>query len=251
MTYIHTEDVHNKKAAREIIPVLIAMIDPKSVIDIGCGIGTWLSVFEENGIDDLLGVDGSYVNRDLLKINQSKFISHDLNNLIQDPIFLPRKFDLAICLEVAEHLSESNADIFIQNLTCLSNIVVFSAAIIHQGGQGHINEQNPIYWQDKFRKNDFELFDSLRWKFWTNDNVDWWYKQNIFIGVKNGVDLPIDKISSLNSVVHPELYNSRIYQLDRIDTNLKKSSSSDISSMVAFKILMRSLKRDITRLIKK
>ena len=78
MSYIHTEDVHNKQAAREIIPSILSIVAPKSVIDIGCGIGTWLSVFEEHGIDDIVGIDGNYVNKDLLKINSSKFIAHNL-----------------------------------------------------------------------------------------------------------------------------------------------------------------------------
>ena len=152
-----------------------------------------------------------------------------------------------MCLEVAEHLDESNADILIRTLTELSNVVIFSAAITNQGGQGHINEQSPIYWQKKFRGNDFELFDSLRWKFWSSINVDWWYKQNIFIGVKNGVDLPMEKTNCLLPVIHPELYNERIKQLERIDPILKEASNTNISTSVAFKIFIRSLKRDFTK----
>jgi SAM-dependent methyltransferase len=247
MSYIHTEDVHNKKAAREIVPCLISIVSPKSVVDVGCGIGTWLSVFEENNIDDILGIDGNYVNKELMKIDLSKFIALNLNNLEKETISVSRKFDLAICLEVAEHLEASSADILIRKLTELSNVVVFSAAVPNQGGQGHINEQSPSYWQEKFRQNNFELFDSLRWKFWSNVNVDWWYKQNIFIGVKKGVELPIDKVDCLVQVIHPELYNARINQLERIDSRLKETPSNDISTFTAFKIFVRSLKRDFVK----
>src|ERR1039458_216669 len=40
---------------------------------IGCGDGTWLSVFRKLAVDDILGIDGDYVTRDLLQIPQDRF----------------------------------------------------------------------------------------------------------------------------------------------------------------------------------
>ena len=58
---------------------------------------------------------------------------------------LTKNYDLAISLEVAEHLSSESANMFIACLTNMSDIVLFSAAIPGQGGENRINEQWPKY----------------------------------------------------------------------------------------------------------
>ena len=58
-----------RRSARHIVPIVLARIEPKSVIDVGCGTGTWLSVFEENGIADFLGIDGAFVPKEMLEIS--------------------------------------------------------------------------------------------------------------------------------------------------------------------------------------
>ncbi len=156
--YIHEETVHNFKAAREVVPFLLEILDVRSVVDVGCGIGTWLKVFEENGVQDILGIDGDYVDKSLLKIDNQKFKEYDLEKLYNTD----RKFDLAISLEVAEHLSIDSANVFVKTITNLSDTVVFSAAIPYQGGQNHINEQEPNYWIEKFENEGFKLFDILK-----------------------------------------------------------------------------------------
>src|SRR5688572_19921778 len=98
--YVHDEIVHNKNAARIILPLVFELVKPTSVLDVGCGLGTWLSVCDEFGVKDYLGVDGDYVERTKLTILESKFLSVDLRNRFTTK----RKFDLVICLEVAEHL---------------------------------------------------------------------------------------------------------------------------------------------------
>lgn len=204
--YIHEEIVHNFNAANEIVPFLINLLEPKSVVDVGCGIGTWLKVFKDNGVKDILGIDGDYVDKKLLKIGIESFLEYNLEELYTSN----KKYDLVISLEVAEHLSFANADIFVETLTGLGSIVVFSAAIPNQGGQNHINEQIPQYWIDKFEKKEFKLYDILRPAFWDNKSVDSWYRQNILI-FSNKIDLP-GKFNSLESfngnyLVHPEIFN--------------------------------------------
>ena len=54
--YFHDEEHHNLISPRVIVPQLVKIINPKSVIDVGCGIGTFLKVFKENGIDDIYGL---------------------------------------------------------------------------------------------------------------------------------------------------------------------------------------------------
>src|SRR5690349_14919079 len=122
------------KSANIIVPLIIDYFHPKSVIDIGCGDGTWLSVFSQYGVVDILGVDGDYVEREVLKIPKERFISCNLDF----PLSLNQRFDLAICLEVAEHLKENSSAILVDSIVSLSDIIVFSAAVPFQPGDNHI-----------------------------------------------------------------------------------------------------------------
>ena len=133
-------------SAREIVPIITRILNPLSVIDIGCGTGAWLSVFRENGVKDIMGVDGHYVGSEVLLINKEHFKPHNL----EEPLNVQKQYDLAISLEVAEHIDPKKADSFVQTLTELSPVVLFSAAIPHQWGKHHVNEQWPGYWKAKF-----------------------------------------------------------------------------------------------------
>jgi len=225
--YVHQEIVHNFKAANEVVPFVLQLLRPESIVDVGCGIGTWLKVFEDNGISDVLGIDGGYVDKSLLKIDKDKFVDCDLEKFYD----LDRKFDLAISFEVAEHLSIESADIFVKTLTNLSETVIFSAAITNQGGQNHINEQEPYYWIEKFEKEGYKLFDVLRPVFWDNQKVDSWYRQNMLLFTKNLVlNKKLDSLESFGGkhLIHPILSlgkdNSLKYyknQLERIEAGKK------------------------------
>jgi hypothetical protein len=186
--------VHNLAAPREIIPIILELTKPSSVIDIGCGIGTWLKVFDEYGIMDYVGVDGEFVDRDLLKIGADKFYPQDL----REKWSLNRKFDLVVSLEVAEHLSEDVADLFVSVLVSHGDNILFSAAIPGQGGQNHLNEQWPVYWQKKFEQYGFFCHDIVRPLIWNNSKIDWWYRQNMIFVSKN----PSNK--DILPLVHPE-----------------------------------------------
>jgi SAM-dependent methyltransferase len=240
MLYLHDELTHNTKAAKEIVPQIIKLIQPNSVVDVGCGIGTWLAVFEELGVKDVVGIDGDYVNRNLLHIDEQNFIPSDLKK----PFHLDRKFDLVVCLEVAEHLPEEAASAFIESLVSLSDIILFSAAIPDQGGQNHLNEQWPIYWQLKFKEHKFELHDFIRSDIWFNKNVDWWYKQNMLIAIKETSKISLNK-NNILPIIHPELYSYKVMQLDAIDPTLKDLPPGEIPFNVALKIFLRALKKKI------
>lgn len=225
--YIHQESVHNFISPKEVVPEILNLINPQSVVDVGCGTGTWLKIFQDLGIEDILGIDGDYVDLSLLKIEEKFFATFDLEKKMS----LNKKFDLALSLEVAEHLSFESSDIFVKTLCDLSDTIVFSAAIPNQGGQNHINEQVPKYWIKKFENEGFMLFDVLRPIFWDNQNVDSWYRQNMLLFTKN-MDLKI-KLNSLESfagkhLVHPVLSKGKddglIYyknQLERINAGKK------------------------------
>ena len=168
-----------RRSARAIVPLVLNLVPARSVADIGCGQGTWLSVFRELGVEDVLGIDGPYVDRERLEIPADRFLPRDLS----EPFRVDRTFDLAVSLEVAEHLPESSAEGFVASLTRLAPVVLFSAAAPYQGGQHHVNEQWPAYWAMRFARHDFGPVDCLRRRIWTNRDVDWWYAQNSFLYV--------------------------------------------------------------------
>jgi hypothetical protein len=191
-------------------------IVPDSIIDIGCGEGAWLKVAKEKfGIKEIYGLDGSYIQKDRLLIDENEFDHIDLNDpswsdyRISSKKYSPSPWDLVISLEVAEHISESSADYFIESLCRFGDRVLFSAAIPGQNGLGHVNEQWPSYWVEKFEKNGFYTDDLLRWIIWNDKDVATWYKQNIFLFVKGG-----GKGKVVPDVVHPE--NWKAHYLDKL-----------------------------------
>jgi SAM-dependent methyltransferase len=174
---------HAGASAGRIVPFLMELCSPTSVVDVGCGTGSWLRVFREAGVQDVLGVDGSYVDRTQLEIPQDLFLAHDLKT----PLGLRRRFDLVVSLEVAEHLPPAAASTFVESLTGLGSIIVFSAAIPFQGGHGHVNEQWHDFWAAMFAERGFAAIDCLRRRFWDDPHVAWWYAQNMLLFVDRGV----------------------------------------------------------------
>jgi len=244
MKFIHNPESYNTRAARQVVPYVISLLSPKSIIDVGCGIGTWLSIFKKNGIEEVAGIDGDYVDRDALfsNISGDEFFVCDLKK----PLEIGRTFDLVISLEVAEHLPEESAVDFIEGLTKLGDCILFSAAIPGQGGDGHINEQWMSYWKEIFQKFDFKLCDFIRPKFWSNKNVDWWYRQNTFLFLRNGTCLSesIFNESSINEfedIVHPELYEIKLREILQLTQDNKNIYLGKVSIKEALKILFFSL----------
>ncbi len=165
----------SRKSADVIVPMLMELLRPRSVVDVGCGTAVWLSVFSELGVDDIMGVDGPWVDVATLEIPADRFIQADLNQ----PFATDRKFDLVLSVETAEHLRPERAKAFVHDLAALGDIVVFSAAIPHQGGTAHLNEQWPAYWQALFAEEGHRAIDCLRPRLWNNESVGWWYAQNL------------------------------------------------------------------------
>ena len=199
-------------AADLILTSLLELLpDISSAVDIGCGVGTWLSTLERKGVKRILGVDGEWVNPELLVIPKERFLPGNMVN----GIHIEEKFDLAICLEVAEHLPADQAEEFIGTLTGLADFVLFSAAIPFQGGTNHVNEQWPEYWDELFNARDFVGFDFIRSAIWNNRNVPYYYRQNILLFVeKNRLDeLHLETIRNNFKpigLIHPEVYTTKI-----------------------------------------
>jgi len=198
-----------RRSAHVVVPLLLELARPKSVIDVGCGVGTWLSVFQQHGVEDVFGVDGPHVSIDALEISAGLFRAVDL----RQPLRVGRRFDLVMSLEVAEHLPAECSDAFVDALTRLGPLVVFSAAIPHQGGVGHMNEQWPEYWIRLFAERRFDVVDWLRPRVWDNDLVDWWYAQNVLVFVDQSAEPRGRPSSRPPSLVHPRLYLAKVEHL--------------------------------------
>ena len=164
-------------SAQVVVPIVLSLFPCHSVVDVGCGVGGWLKEFERCGVNDYLGVDGDYVSRRLLKIPAERFRPLDLRNVSD----LGRRFDLACSMEVAEHLPQDRARIFVAALIKAAPVVLFSAAIPFQGGRDHLNEQWQSYWASLFAEHGYVAVDCIRPAVFGDSRVEWWYRQNILI----------------------------------------------------------------------
>jgi SAM-dependent methyltransferase len=197
-----------RSSASVVVPLLVEMFSPQSLVDVGSGVGMWAAEFLRAGVPDVIGLDGDYIDRSALEIPRDRFVPANL----EEPLDLGREFDMVVSLEVAEHLPESSARTFIGSLTRLGPVVVFSAAIPGQGGTHHVNERWPEYWVELFREQGFRAHDPLRRTLWNDGRVAHCYRQNLLVFVRDGhpVNWPRDagdcSPNPAFGVVHPELY---------------------------------------------
>lgn len=210
-------------SARTILPIVLSVLpEIKSAVDLGCGVGTWLNVLMELGVKDILGIEGDWVDRSLLVVPEDCFLHYDL----RDRLELGRRYDLAISLEVAEHIPVQSAETFINSITRLSNRILFSAAIPYQGGKRHENEQWPEYWESLFIERGFRVIDCVRRQIWHDEMIPFWYRQNalLFVHREEIANLRHDPMMIAQgplSIVHPEKYLSLISRMGTIKGSLK------------------------------
>ena len=173
------------QSARIVVPILFEYLNPKPrrVVDFGCARGAWLKACQENGVESIQGLDGPYLDRSKLVIDSTCFKSTDLSG----PLEIEGEWDMAICVEVAEHLPQKVGPALVRALTRSAPLVLFSAAVPGQTGRGHINEQWPIYWKHLFEEHGFSRLDPVRRHIWQDNRVEWWYRQNIFLYVSESI----------------------------------------------------------------
>jgi hypothetical protein len=172
---------------------------PTSLLDVGCGPGIWLCAAAHIGVVDLYGIDGVESPVSEFMIDRTRFSRIDLETNWQ----LGRRFDMALCLEVAEHLSEASADILIEALTVHTDTICFSAACPGQGGQHHVNLQWPAYWQALFNKRGFRCEDAIRWSLWQDPELLPWYRQNTFLAIRDPNRAGNE--NRIHPVIHPSM----------------------------------------------
>ncbi len=221
--------------AKTILTPLMAAIPPvRSVIDVGCGVGTWLSVLKNDfSVPVIKGIDGPWVSEHMLEIPAESFEMKDLSAPFSDG----QRFDLAISLEVAEHLSPESADSFVESLTSYSDFIAFSAAIPHQGGVDHRNEQWPKYWWERFAQRGFVACDWIRRIIWDDGSIPTHYRQNFLVYVKK---------ERLPEVRFPESDFFRTPPLSLVHPNLHLSKVEDMSSIKSCaRLLTLAIKRSL------
>ena len=213
-------------SARALVPIVLDIHPARTMIDVGCGIGGWVKAFAEHGVN-AVGIDGDYVDREQLLIPEDRFVAHDLNRALDVAGLCRRygdaqtgRFDLAISLEVAEHLEPQRSEGLVRDLCALADTVLFAAAIPFQGGAGHINERWQSWWAQKFSENGYDPFDVLRRDIWGRRDIAWWYKQNTILYVKRNSPAHArfsarfaQPAAAMFDLVHPELFRGKVARL--------------------------------------
>jgi SAM-dependent methyltransferase len=196
---------HTAHAAARLLSALPTGLARRSVADIGCGTGTFLAAALADGATQAFGIEGDWVTRDMLDDARIALATQDLEQNFTGP-----RVDLAISLEVAEHLTPARAASFIADLVALAPAILFSAAIPGQGGVGHLNEQWQSYWADLFAAHGYQPHDLLRPQIWTDEAIPAWYRQNAILyldaATARTLALPPDNAAALDKV-HPAFWN--------------------------------------------
>jgi len=220
LTRIYDKNFHHGhidaslQSARIYLKYFWQFFQPDSVLDVGCGRGAWLKACHELGSNTLIGFDGGWNDQSSMIDDAICFQTVNLN----EPFSIPQKVDLAMTLEVAEHLDPATAPQFVNCLADAADVVLFSAAYKNQGGTYHINEQPHSFWAHLFAKHDFVPFDLFRPVFWGNEDISYWYRQNVFLYLeKNSAACQklrahgfseIADVSFMNCI-HPQLYDRK------------------------------------------
>jgi SAM-dependent methyltransferase len=168
-------------SARLYLGHLWKLVQPSSVVDVGCGRGMWLKAAGELGATRLLGLDGNWNRQDLMSDPAIRFRPIDLNQR-----FKVEPCDIAVSLEVAEHLRVEAARGFVASLASAADVIVFGAAYSGQGGTEHINERPMSYWVSLFAAENFDVFDVFRPTFWADSRIPYWYRQNTMVYARRG-----------------------------------------------------------------
>lgn len=196
--YDHQGNQHGLVGPATALPVALDGLAVSSLLDVGSGTGTWLAAARELGIKDLAGIDGIIPDEDQLHVKIDILAKHDFRQHWD----LNRKYDIVLCLEVAEHLEPQHGALLVECIVQHTDVVLFSAAAPFQDGDHHTNCQWPYYWQAVFNQHGFICNDAIRWKLWNDVRVEPWYRQNLFMA-KRSSDAGSE--ARLHAVYHPEM----------------------------------------------
>jgi SAM-dependent methyltransferase len=120
--------------------------EPRSVLDVGCGLGAYLRIFRNSGAE-VFGVDGADYSSHHF-IDQDEYAALDMDHC---PLLLDRSFDVTLCVEVLEHLEEAPALSLVDAMAAQTKrAILFSAAQLDQPGYAHKTLREPEFWLRRF-----------------------------------------------------------------------------------------------------
>ena len=253
--YLPRAEEANRFSAQTILPMVFRHLQPKSVLDVGCGMGTWLQACKGLGVETVQGIEGPWLDRSQLVIANELVQVLDL----EQPFDMGRRYDMVISTEVAEHLSPAAASTFLQSLARHADVVLFSAAIPFQPGHHHVNEQFPDYWASIFRACGYVPLDFIRREIWTNEYIILHFRQNLMLFVKEELTKENGCFSGLNasygplSIVHPAFYRWRLEELLKTEAEHAKLAAEHtkllevLGSGTAFRVERKGGQLVITR----
>lgn len=179
--YANTVEGPARRSAGTMSSSIVSDLAPKTVVDVGCGTGALLEALRDRGCE----VFGFEYSKAGLEYCRSRHLDVEVFDLESDVLRSDRTFDVAISVEVAEHLPERVADRYVDLLARLAPTIVFTAAPPGQGGIDHVNEQPPGYWIHKFQQRGLEhnreLSDKWRERWKADGDVETWYCQNLMV----------------------------------------------------------------------
>lgn len=197
------------QSAHVMLGLLTMHNDIRSVVDFGAGVGTWLEAARHVGAESVVGIEGHWVETSALRFSGAEYRYQDLNRTIK----LERQFDLAISVEVAEHLHPERGPTFVDDLCSASQQILFAAALPRQRGEGHINCRPHSYWVGEFHRNGYTCLDAFRPHVWFDPRIEPWYAQNCFLFAKYGSPLTRKLPPAvLLDVYHPLMINTFVQE---------------------------------------
>lgn len=158
-----------ERSARRVLPAVLEATGARSVVDVGCGVAAWAGVAVEHGCA-AVGVDAHVPREEVapgVELRRA-YLGHG---------FDCEGFDLAICLEVAEHVEERASRAIVAGL-CRAPFVLFGGAHPGQGGVDHVNEQWATWWARHFEACGYVGSSLIHWGPWGDDTVQDYYREN-------------------------------------------------------------------------
>jgi SAM-dependent methyltransferase len=219
-------------SARKYAAVLSRVLSPTSVLDVGCGRGTWLKAFVERGAKRVVGLDGPWNSQSNMIDAAIMFVECDLENLPP----ADERFDLALSVEVGEHLTMAASEKLVSALCGASDFIIFGAAVVGQGGTNHINEQPQSFWARKFLERGYPAFDLFRPKLWGDPDVEGWYQQNTFFFAKReALSRAMEERLALCEIAFPSFLDIRHPRMTGLKVKLADVVSTLSSRLVRSK----------------
>jgi len=205
--FYDAQEAGSRGSAAAVVPIIVDVLKPDSVLDVGCGVGPWLAEFAAAGLPVCHGIDGPWVDKTRFSLGPDNLTSFDFNSETAPfrPPLPQGRFDLVLTLEFLEHVRPEAAPALVEFLTSRSDTVVFSAAIPGQGGTNHVNEQWIDYWAALFGRQGFVPFDFLRPLIWNDERIDAWYRQNLIGFFKDAA--PANVVALAEATLRQQLNN--------------------------------------------